>query len=132
MVHALETIHSLLKPNGVLIDMRPKGIPAEFWGHRGDVSEPLGQIDETDAFIEYGQAAQAMEQAVGKKLFRLQVRGEYDFIIHADSFEELKAYLTIEWTDAVIDPEIESRARKMNAEKISLHDSIHIGIMACL
>jgi hypothetical protein len=82
--------------------------------------------------IEYRQAAWAMEQAVDKKLFRLQVSGEYDFIIHADSFEELKAYLTIEWTDAVIHSEIESKASEMKAQKISLHDFIHIGIMTRL
>ena len=132
MVHALETIHGLLKPNGILIDMRPKGIPAEFRGHRDNESMPLGQIDETDAFIEYRQAAEAMEKAVDKKLFRLQVSGEYDFVIHADSFEEMKAYLTVEWTDAIIHPEIESKALEMKAEKISLHDFIHIGIMARL
>ena len=132
MVHALETIHDLLKPNGILIDLRPKGIPAGFWGHRGSVSKPLGQIDETDAFIEYRQAALAMQQAVDKNLFRMQASGEYDFIIHAHSFHELKAYLTIEWTDAIIRPEIESAATEMNAEKISLHDFIHIGIMSRL
>jgi hypothetical protein len=48
MVHALETIHELLTPNGILIDLRPKGIPAEFWGCLGDVSKHLGQINETD------------------------------------------------------------------------------------
>ena len=132
MVHALETIHDLLKPNGILIDLRPKGNPAEFWGHWGNVSNLLGQIDETDGFIEYRQAARAMEQVVDKKLFRLQGSGEYNFIIHADSFEELKAYLAIEWTDAVIHPEIESKASEMKAEKISLHDFIHIGILTPL
>jgi len=132
MVHALETIHGLLNPSGFLIDLRPKGIPAEFWGHRGHDSIPLGFIDETDAFIEYRQAAWALEQVLDKKLFHLQAGGEYEFILHADSFEALKAHLAIEWTDAVIHPEIELKAKEMNAEKISLHDLIHMGILVSL
>lgn len=132
MVHALETIHGLLKPDGFLIDLRPKGIPAEFWGQRGNTAKLLGQIDETDGFIEYRHAAWAMEQAVDKKLFRLQASGEYDFSIHADAFEELKAYLTLKWTDAIVHPDIESKALEMNAEKISLRDFIHMGILVSL
>ena len=132
MVHALATIHSLLKPDGVLIDLRPKGIPAEFWGHHGASSELLGHIQETDDFIEYRQAAWAMEQAIDNKWFRLQDSGEYDFIIHADSFAELKSYLAADWTDAVIHPNIESSAVGMKAGKISLRDYIHAGVLVCL
>jgi hypothetical protein len=129
MVHALETIRDLLKSDGVLIDLHPKGIPAEFWGHKGETSALLGHIDETDGFIEYRQAAWAVEQAVDKKWFRLQNSGEYDFIIHADSFDELKTYLAVEWTDAVIPPEVESKAAALLAEGITLRDFIHAGIL---
>lgn len=129
MVHALKTIHDLLKPNGLLIDLRPKGIPAEFWGHKGGATELLGHIQETDDFVEYRHAAWAMEQAIDKKWFRLLDGGEYDFIIHADSFEELKSYLTIEWTDAVIPDDVRSNAVKFKAEKITLRDYIHLGIL---
>ncbi len=129
MVHALETIHDLLKPNGILIDLRPKGIPAEFWGQRGNTAKLLGQIDETDGFIEYRHAAWAMEQVLDKKLFRLQASGEHNFIIQADSLYELRDYLSVEWTDAVIHPQIEVKAKEMKAQKISLHDFIHVGIL---
>ena len=129
MVHALEIIHQLLQPNGVLIDLRPKGIPAEFWGHKGSQSQLLGHIQETDDFIEYRQAAWVMEQAIDKKWFHLQSSGEYEFIIHADSFEGLKSYLKIEWTDAVIPAQIESNGVKMKAGRITLRDFIHLGIL---
>ena len=132
MAHALEIIHDLLKTNGVLIDMRPQGIPAQFWGHRGDTSVFLGHIDETDGFVEYRQAAWALEQAVDKSWFRLQNSGQYDFIIHAESFEELTSYLALEWTDAVIPDQVQSNALEMKAERITLKDYIHIGILLSL
>lgn len=132
MVHALEIIHSLLQPNGVLIDLRPKGIPAEFWGHANETTSLLGHLLETDDFIEYRHAAWAMEQALDKKLFLQQSSGEFTFIIHADTFDEMNEYLTAEWTDAVIHPDIQFNALEMGAEKISLHDFIHLGIMTRL
>jgi len=129
MVHALETIHGLLEPDGILIDLRPKGIPAEFWGYRGETADFLGHLQETDDFIEYRHAAWAMEQAIDNKWFHLQASGEYDFIVHADSFDELKVHLAIEWTDAVIPEEVRANAESIQAEKITLRDFIHIGIL---
>jgi hypothetical protein len=129
MVRALEIIRDLLNLNGVLIDLRPKGIPAEFWGHKGETTELLGHILETDDFIEYRHAAWAMEQVLDKKLFQQQASGEYKFIIYADSFDELNDYLTVEWTDAVIHPNVKSKALEMGAEKVSLRDFIRISIM---
>lgn len=129
MVHALEIIHDLLKQDGTLLDVRPKGFPAEFYTQYGTSRELLGHIDETDGFVEYRQAAWAMEQVIDRKLFRLQASGEYDFWIHADTFDELKAYMQIEWTDAVVDASFESRAKQLGAEKILLHDFIRFGVM---
>jgi len=129
MVHALETIHHLLKPGGTLIDLRPKGIPAEFWGHQGKMSTSLGHLQETDDYIEYRHAAWAMEQAVDNQWFRWLKTGEYEFVIHAGSFEEIKAYLDVEWTDAVIPLEVQKRSDEMEAERIALHDLIHIGVL---
>jgi hypothetical protein len=129
MVHALETIHHLLKRHGILIDLRPTGIPAEFWGHKGESSELLGYIDETDDFIEYRQAAWAMEQAMDKGLFKLESSGQYDFIDHADSFDELRAHLA-EWTDVVIPSEVIRRVSDEGFEKITQREAIHIGILS--
>lgn len=129
MVHALETIHHLLKRDGILIDLRPKGLPAEFWARHGGMSTLLGHLQETDNYIEYRHAAWAMEQAMDNKWFMLQAVGEYEFVIHADSFDEIKAYLEVEWTDALIPPEVRKRSDEVGAEKIALHDFIHIGIL---
>lgn len=129
MVHALETIHHLLEPGGTLIDLRPKGIPAEFWGWRGAASGLLGHLQETDDYIEYRHAAWAMEQAVDNQWFRLLKTGEYKFVIHAGTFEEIKAYLDVEWTDAVIPLDVQKRSDEMRAERIALHDLIHIGVL---
>jgi hypothetical protein len=129
MVHALEIIRDLLQPNGVLIDLRPKGIPAELSLQKAGSSVLIGRIEETDDFVEYRQAAWAMEQAIDKGWFRLRSSAEYDFTIHAGSLEELKDYLAREWTDAVIRPELETKAKAVEIERVTLRDFIHLGVL---
>lgn len=128
-MHALKRIHGLLKPGGVLIDLRPKGNPADFWGYKGEDPILLGHLEETDNFVEYHQAAQAMEEAIEKGWFQVQRIGEFDFAIHADSLEQMRDYLAIEWTDAVIPEEVWSNAQKLGPERITLRDLVHIGIL---
>lgn len=129
MVHALDAICSLLKPGGALIDLRPDGNPAEFWGYKGEDPILLGHLDETDDYVEYRQAAQAMEKAIENRWFQPQKRGEFDFVIHADSLEEMRDYLTTEWTDAVIPDEVWSNVRSWEPDRVALREVVHIGIL---
>ena len=50
MVHALETIHGLLKPDGRLIDIHPSGDPPPIIVRIGERSEIAGWLQETDDF----------------------------------------------------------------------------------
>ena len=129
MVHALDAICSLLKPGGALIDLRPDGNPAEFCGYKGEDPILLGHLDETDDYVEYRQAAQAMEKAIENRWFQPQKRGEFDFVIHADSLEEMRDYLTTEWTDAVIPDEVWSNVRSWEPDSVALREVVHIGIL---
>jgi hypothetical protein len=117
MVHALETIHALLAPDGILIDLHPDGQPPPFEISIAGQSCFLGYMQESDDFVEYAQAEAALAQVVQRGLFKVEEQGAFPFIIRADSFEELHAHLMENWSDAVIPDEIGLRAQELSLLK---------------
>ena len=68
MVHALETVHTLIKPGGLLLDIHP-GLDKAWVEVKVNGKEYyLDVLEETDDYIEYGQANNALG-AGGKKRF---------------------------------------------------------------
>jgi hypothetical protein len=109
MVHALEIIHSLLKPDGTLIDIHPSGKPPtiELVQDRGRTL--VGHLQESDDFIEYRQAQAALEQAHRLGWFDIERSGVFQFVVWSPSIGELRAYLDENWSDAVVAPGIDQR-----------------------
>ena len=116
MVHALEQIHSLLKSGGRLIDFHPNGKLVELIYSLDGQEQLIGYVQETDDYIEYHQADEAVETAVAAGLFGLDETGEFEFRTHADSFDELKAFLDENWSDAVITEDVIASARRLEKE----------------
>ena len=116
MVHALEQIHALLNPGGYLIDLHPNTKLVEFILPLDGREQFIGYMRETDDYSEYRQADEAVETVVAKGLFKIEKTGEFEFYTHADSFDELKAYLDENWSDAVITDEVIASAKKLEAE----------------
>jgi hypothetical protein len=105
MVHALGSVHKALAPCGVLVDIRP--LPGdrpllEVRAPQGRLIIPCGAIDETDDGIEYRLAAAAAAFAVASGRFDLDERWQIEFRRYAASLDDLLAYFTDAWTDAVI------------------------------
>jgi len=113
MVHALRSVHSLLRPSGALIDIRPLDERAEFIVVDTGVEHHAGWMRETDDGIEYRQAEQAMRDAFAENLFGLEAERSFPFIHHARTFPELRAYLEDIWSDAVMGPELEREAGRL-------------------
>lgn len=113
MVHALETVHSLLKPEGRLIDIHPSGEPPAFIVRSGEHDEIAGWLQEKDEFIEYQQAEAALTQAVREQWYTLEQQSAFIFNNYAETFAELNAYLTANWSDAVILPETVAHAEAL-------------------
>jgi hypothetical protein len=103
MVHALETIHELLEPDGVLLDIHPTNEPAAIAVRLREQLIPAGWVRESDDYVEYEWADEALQRAVRDRRFALAQAGTFQFIWHADSMSELRAYLAEEWEDAIID-----------------------------
>lgn len=116
MVHALRTVHGLLRPAAVLVDIRPLDERAEFLVIDRGTEQLAGLMRETDEGIEYRQAEAALRQAMSERLFALEAERSFPFIHHARSFPELRAYLEDTWSDAVIDPAIEAKTGRLLRE----------------
>jgi len=103
MVHALEKIHRLLKPDGRLIDIHPTSEPASIEVRLGARTTPAGWLQETDDYIEYEQADEALQRIVHGGWFSLEREGVFEFVTHADSLADLREFLAEEWQDAIVD-----------------------------
>ena len=111
MVHALETVHSLIKPGGKLIDIHP-GVDKAWVEVRVNGKDYfLDVIQETDDYIEYQQASDALAQVVDRKLFTFEEAGKFLFIIHAGSMDEMREFLSANWKDAVLNDSLDGKAR---------------------
>ncbi len=131
MVHALEIIHQLLTPDGLLLDIHPTAEPPPILVRSAVGDFSAGWLQETDNFIEYKQADQAMQRAVEQHWFALEEAGEFAFSIHADELNELSAHLAAEWKDAVITPDNAARIESLYREhpgikEIIITEKIHI------
>jgi hypothetical protein len=103
MVHALEKISQLLKPAGVLLDIHPTNEPAAMAVRLHEQLIPAGWLTESDDYVEYEWADEALQRMVVDRHFALERVGTFEFVWHADTLPELRAYLAEEWKDAIID-----------------------------
>lgn len=112
MVHALKKVHTLLKPDGVLIDIRPTGDPPAFEVHVDGHITHAGWYQETDDFVEYFQAHDALNEAIRWGLFVRERAETFSFLTHASTIFELRDYVLSEYSDAVVDDETVRRAEE--------------------
>jgi hypothetical protein len=106
MVHALQTIARMLKPDGALIDIHPGSDRPEIVVHTGAGAHFVGTLDEAGGLAEYRQAQAALDQAVGDGTFVLEHQGVFAFAIHAGSLADLQGYFAEHWKDAILDPAV--------------------------
>jgi hypothetical protein len=112
MVHALETVHSLIKPSGMLLDIHP-GVDKAWVEVRVNGKDYfLDVVQETDDYIEYQQANDALVKAGKKGLFTTEETGKFLFVIHAGSMEEMREFLTDNWKDAILNESLDGKAKE--------------------
>jgi SAM-dependent methyltransferase len=113
MVHALQLIRQLLKPDGLLVDIHPTHEPAAIDVRLHDRSVPAGWITESDDYVEYEWADEALDEAVNRGWFALDQHSTFEFVWHADRLSDLRAFLAEEWKDAIIDDVTAMRIEEM-------------------
>lgn len=100
MVHALDEIRRALKPNGILIDLRPvesnwgvevvSGMGWQACGRLNDL--PQGVADDEAAF-------KAMREVESKKWYVKEKEEAFDFFYYWDTPSEMKEFMETEWED---------------------------------
>ena len=100
MVHALDEIHRTLKPNGILIDLRPV---SENWTveiHASSGSPVAGYlVDTPEARADDEAAFAAMRDVEGRGWFVREEEQEFAYFYYWDTPSEMKEFLETEWED---------------------------------
>ncbi|HLA86524.1 MAG TPA: hypothetical protein VJL10_00740 [Anaerolineales bacterium] len=100
MVHALDEIRRTLKPNGLLIDLRPV---EDHWSVEaasqqevqvaGQLTDmPIGKADDEAAF-------KAMREVESRRWFIKEKEEEFAFFYYWDTPSEMKEFMEDEWQD---------------------------------
>jgi SAM-dependent methyltransferase len=100
MVHALDEIRRVLKPNGILIDLRPV---EDHWSVEvASIQEikvaglltdmPIGKADDEAAF-------RAMREVESRGWFAREHDEEFAFFYYWDTPSEMKEFMETEWED---------------------------------
>ncbi len=131
MVHALEKVHRLIAPNGLLIDIHPTAQPPALEVRLGEQALLAGWVHETDDYIEYAQADAALESALREGLFELEASRTFAFLTHAADLAELQDHLLREWKDAFIDDQTAGRVEELMLtsepdREVRIRETVHI------
>lgn len=114
MVHALETIHEQLKPDGYLIEIHPNGQPPPVEALIADQLHLLDHLQETDDFIEYTQASAALDEVIRRGLYSLERQVSFDFITRADTVDEMLNFLAENWSDSIFPDQVGIKAQELS------------------
>lgn len=131
MVHALQKIHELLEPGGILVDLHPIADMPKIDVRIGTQEHLVGWLRESKGREQYTQADDAISQAVEAGLFLNARSEEFTYHIYADEVSELVRYMDESWTDAITDDVMFQRATELmrsaeSDQEVGAHEIVRI------
>jgi len=90
MVHALEEIHRLLKPGGVLIDIHPVSGPSMVEIHQNGKIDMVGNFSVSQWITDFQQADDALVIIVQRGMFSVERHRSFDTLTYYDSVGEMR------------------------------------------
>lgn len=121
MVHALKKIQGLLGENGRLIDVHPIGEPAPIHVRLDKERHLVGWVQETSDYVKYGQADDALNEAVQRGWFCQEQRQLITSATYAQDLAALREHLHENWKEARIEAlvamQIESMLNSVTSDK---------------
>jgi len=98
MVHALDEIHRTLKPNGILIDLRPVEDNWTVEIHSASRLQIAGRLTDLPIGVEDDHAAfAAMREIESRGWFVREREEEFAFFYYWDTPSEMKEWIDAEW-----------------------------------
>jgi len=89
MVHALEIIHRLLKPDGFLIDIHPVAEHSSVEIHQNGKIDQVGQLEIHQWCVDFEQADEALAEIIQRDMFIVEQKSTYDTLTYYDSAAEM-------------------------------------------
>ena len=100
MVHALDEIRRTLKPNGILIDLRPVESNWQVEVSSSTGYQVSGRLTDMPAAVEDDEAAfNAMREAESRSWVIKKEEEEFSFFYYWDTPAEMKEFMEDEWED---------------------------------
>src|SRR5574341_23636 len=93
MVRALEEIHRLVKPTGILIDIHPVAEASPIEIHQGGKIDLAGDLSVRQWCSDYQQADDALTEITQRGLFAVEREGIFNSLTHYDSAAEMRTSL---------------------------------------
>ncbi len=97
MVHALEEIHRLVKPTGILIDIHPVAEASPIKIRQGEKIELVGNLSVQQWCSDYQQADEALAEIKQRGLFTVEREGMFNSLTYYDSAAEMRT----DWKEAI-------------------------------
>ena len=97
MVHALEEIHRLVKPTGILIDIHPVAEPSPIELHQDEKIELVGDLSVRQWCSDYQHADEALTEIKQRGLFMVERQGMFNSLTYYDSVAEMRT----DWKEAI-------------------------------
>ncbi len=97
MVHALEEIHRLVKPTGILIDIHPVAEASPIKIRQSEKIELVGNLSVQQWCSDYQQADEALAEIKQRGLFTVEREGMFNSLTYYDSAAEMRT----DWKEAI-------------------------------
>jgi SAM-dependent methyltransferase len=115
MVHALDEIRRTLKPNGILIDLRPVEDNWRVEVNDSTQNQSAGRLNDMPMGVADDEAAfKAMREAEARGWYIKEKEEEFAFFYYWDTPSEMKEFLEEEWADfEKIDHEVYEKTKSL-------------------
>jgi len=89
MVHALEEIHRLLKPNGYLIDIHPVAEHSSVEIHQNENIDLVGHLEVSQWCVDFQEADKALDEIIQRRIYTVEQKGMFETLTYYDSATEM-------------------------------------------
>ena len=115
MVHALDEILRTLKPNGILIDLRPVSSNWSVEVSSSTGYQLAGSLNDMPAGLADDEAAfKAMREVESRRWYIKEKEEEFAFFYYWDTPSEMKEFMETEWEDfEKIDEDVFQRTKSL-------------------